>query len=338
MRRFGQIFLLVSCLIGGLYIYVQSRLSVIDQPLNSGEGAFHLVITPGMSFKQVAARLNHAGIIKDSTVFEWYGRWLGVDRSIKAGSYTIEPHWTPKQLLEKLKAGTLPRTIRITLPEGLNRWQMADRLSAAGLIERDAFLRRIRMEALEGRLFPDTYLFRPKVQTNEVIARLTKKFDQVWQQVSKTAGKRLDEATKTSLVILASLVQKESGPYADQRKVARVFQNRLKAGMKLQTDPTCVYSRERYDHVPSPKDCHNKENAYSTYVIKGLPPGPIGNPGRSALRAVLSPYSGLRASKLLYFVARRDGTKTHHFSESYSDHQQAIRRFLKPRKTTKARH
>ena len=319
--------ILVIGLLGAAYI--QYRVSTLNEPISDASADFRLVVTPGMTFKQVTIRLKRDGIVNDALAFEWYGRWIGADRKVRAGVYTIAADWTPRRLLKELEKGTLPKAVRVTLPEGFNRWQMADRLAKAGLIDRTSFLKRVEMERLEGRLFPDTYHFNPGVQTDAVIERLNRKFKTVFRQVIEATNPAKEIPNTERLISLASLVQKEAGVYDDQRKVARVFLNRLKKGMKLQTDPTCVYGPKRYTRVPRPADCKDPNNLYSTYIIDGLPPGPIGNPGRDAIRAVLHPYTGPRATKLLYFVARRDGSKKHHFSESYKAHRQAIRTYLK---------
>ena len=139
-------------------------------------------------------------------------------------------------------------------------------------------------------------------------------------------------ATKLSdieLLTLASMVEKEMVQSSEAPIIARVFLNRLEKGMKLQSDPTYVYSEARYGQKPTRSDRLKKGNPYNTDQIDGLPPGPIANAGRIALLAALQPASSKSSRKLLYFVAKRDGTGEHHFSKSYSEHRKAIKRYLK---------
>ena len=227
-----------------------------------------------------------------------------------------------------MSEGTQPAQTKVTIPEGFNRWQIADLLTRKGLIDRAKFLRRVERENLEGRLFPETYLFRTDTNTDAVLARLTGQFNTVLKSV---LGDRKAVDIKR-LINVASLVEKESKKPLDQRKVARVFANRIAINMKLQTDPTCVYGESLYTKVPHPRYCKDPNSRYSTYVIKGLPPTPIANPGRTALAAVLNPYDGPGAETLLFFVAKRDGTGTHHFSATHGEHSKAIDRYLRKKR------
>ena len=220
----------------------------------------------------------------------------------------------------------------MTLPEGYNRWQVADALSAAGLVDRAAFLRRVARDGLEGRLFPDTYWFRLGAGDDLVISTLTDRFDAVLAATLKDDPRAADLSkagpARHRLLTLASLIEKEARTAHDRPLIARVFENRLARGMKLQTDPTCVYSDEHYTEVPHPRHCRDPNNAYSTYVIPGLPPTPIANPGRASITAALHPTDTPEARALLFFVARRDGSGEHHFSATLDDHEAATRRHL----------
>jgi UPF0755 protein len=331
MTKVSRIGLATLVALLSLGFYINQRLSSLDEAIGEATKKSTLIITRGMTFKQVVARLSHDKLIKDSMVFEWYARYIEADRSVKAGTYQLSSDWTPRILLEKLKKGTLPKAIRVTIPEGWNRWQIADRLRTAGVVDRSVFLRRVEMESLEGKLFPNTYYLNPSSDTNRVIQRLTTQFEVVWQSINQTRSPLVASLSAKQILNLAAMVEKEAGNFGDQQKVARVFINRLNRGMKFESDPTCVYRKDLYRQKPSPTTCRDKTNIYSTYIIKGLPPGPIGNPGKNALRAVLNPYEGPRADKLIFFVARRDGSKEHYFSENYEQHRKAIDRYLKKR-------
>jgi UPF0755 protein len=306
-------------------------MGALDDPLRSAGGTVHVEIPRGSSFKEIVELLEREGVISDPLVFELYGRYRRVGSNLKAGTYAVDLAQTPRALLEALEKGTLPPQLRVTIPEGYNRWQIADLLAEKGIVDRGDFLGRVKRGDLEGKLFPDTYLFRPDVEAPALLKRLTDRFDVVWADVlgahpevpegRTTAGRR-------TLLIVASLVEREAQTDRDRPLVARVFFNRLKKGMKLQTDPTCVYGPSLYKKRAHPRYCKDPKSKYSTYVIDGLPPTPISNPGRAALRATLAPAQGAKASRLLYFVAKRDGSGEHHFSETYAEHNRAVRKYL----------
>ncbi len=325
--------LLVILLLGAAAIaaYGYHRLGVLDAPLRAAGGMIHVEIPRGSTFKGIVQQLEREGVLADPLVFELYGRYLAVGSRLKAGSYAIDLSQTPRALLESLEKGTLPPQIRVTIPEGYNRWQIADLLSGKGLVNRGEFLAQVKRGHLEGKLFPDTYLFAPEVKTEALLERLTDRFTAVWSDLASAYPGVADVRTRSGrrkLLILASLVEREAQTNRDRFLVARVFFNRLQKGMKLQTDPTCVYGPKLYRKAAHPRYCKDPKSKYSTYIIDGLPPTPIANPGRAALEAVLSPAQGAKASKLLFFVAKRDGSGEHHFSETYAEHSRAVRRHL----------
>ena len=176
-------FLLVVALGVGAYGYV--RMQHLDEPLGHGDKTIAVTIPKGVGFKRVVVILTEAGVLKDPLAFTLYGEWVKADRGIKAGDYVIDLGWTPKKLLVALREGTLPAQTKVTIPEGFNRWQIADLLSKRGLVDRVAFLRRVEREQLEGRLFPETYLFRSDTNTDVVIKRLTGQFHTVLQDLLK---------------------------------------------------------------------------------------------------------------------------------------------------------
>ncbi len=323
--RWTLILVTIVCALG---LYVNHRISGLDEPIGEAGEPIVVDISEGMTFKQIVIRLEQVGAVQDPLVFEWYGRYSGLGQKIQPGHYVIEPDWTPKELLATLSTRKKSHSVRVHIPAGWNRWQIADRFSNMGLIDRNEFLNRVRMESLEGKLYPGNYSFKREVNTSLVLENLTQKFDSEWPKILNKHDDR-HGLSEDEILILASIVQKESVVYADQQKVARVFYNRLKKGQKLQTDPTCVYGVDRYQRKPNPKDCRDPENPYSTYVIKGLPPTPIGSPGRQAIEATLSPFNGDGAERIFFFVARRDGSGQHHFSETYAEHKRADRRARK---------
>jgi len=311
--------------------YGYHRMSSLDAPLRSAGGMVHVEIPRGATFKGIVQQLDREGVLADPLVFEIYGRYRAVGSRLKAGSYAIDLTQTPRSLLLSLEKGTLPPQIRVTIPEGYNRWQIADLLSEKGLVDRSDFLARVKKGRLEGKLFPDTYLFDPNVKTQALLERLTDRFDVVWSTLVSAHPDVADTRSKNGrkkLLTLASLVEREAQTNRDRPLVARVFYNRIEKGMKLQTDPTCVYGPKLYRKVAHPRYCKDPKSKYSTYIINGLPPTPIANPGRAALEATLAPAKGKKARKLLFFVAKRDGSGEHYFSETYAEHSRAVRKYL----------
>lgn len=312
-------------------VYVAVRLTrYLDTPMGSGSRSVE--IAPGATFREAVTALQHAGVVSDWTVFYWYGRWRDLDRSVKAGRYAVDLAWTPRELMDRLARGTVPEQLRLTVPEGWNRWQIADRLAELGL-DRAEFLRLVDARDLEGRLFPDTYFIGKQATVAEVAELMSRRFEAVLANLLKghpKATRFLEPATRRRLIIMASLIEKEGLTDRDRRLIAAVFNNRLAQGMRLQTDPTCVYGEALYRKVPHPRYCKDPTSRYSTYVIDGLPPGPIANPGRSSLDAALRPATGPEADGLLYFVARRDGSREHAFSRTFDEHKAAVRKYLKP--------
>ena len=324
-------------LTGGMVAYgYYSASTYLDAPIGAAGETRRFTIPTGATFKQVVQVLGEAGVVTETHVFEMYGRVEKADRGVKAGTYAIDLGLTPRALLEKLKSGGLVPQVRVTIPEGYNRWQIADVLADEGLVEREAFLDAVDSKSLEGRLFPDTYWIRKDASLDQVLEVLVSRFDAVFVDVITGHPRFAELATlgeaQSRLVTLASLIEKEGRTDRDRGLISRVFHNRIARDMKLETDPTCIYSPTLYKEKPHPRYCRDPKSRYSTYVIEGLPPTPIANPGRAALDAALRPAEGDETRDLLFFVARRDGSGEHHFSRTYAEHSRAVDQYLKKRR------
>jgi UPF0755 protein len=215
-------------------------------------------------------------------------------------------------------------------------------LESVNLVTRNAFLDAARSSELltelnvsadsfEGYLFPDTYRFSRNTGAEAIIRRMNARFEEVYQELQSTnpAAEDVQDFSKHQIVTLASLIEKETRATHERPLISRVFLNRLEKKMKLQTDPTCVYGEETYREVPHPRYCRDRLNRYSTYVIDGLPPGPIASPGRASLKAALQPDTSPEAKTYLFFVARRDGSGAHHFTRTYDEHKKLVKKYLK---------
>jgi UPF0755 protein len=320
--------------------------SYIKQPVLEQGQSHTLVIPRNTTWPEVVSILERSGLVERPSYFEYWARRRHLPAAVKAGTYELAGPMTLSELDDVLREGGLVEETEVTFPEGLTIFHMADRVDRAGLASRKEFLRAARDEELlaeagieadsfEGYLFPDTYRFRKGASVDEIIKRLNGRWQAVWMSLEGQFGEQMESLAdeygfdRHQFVTFASIVERETSLNEERDLIARVFYNRLDSDMRLQTDPTCVYGEETYDKVPTPQMCKDKLNRYSTYVIDGLPPGPIANPGRASLSAALNPSAKPEATRYLFFVARRDGTGRHHFSETYAEHRRAIRQFLK---------
>ncbi len=300
----------------------------LDTPLDP-QGAPKVVQIPaGMSLKNISSKLAEAGIIAHPQVFFVLTRIMGQGRLMKYGEYKLWPSLSPREILEVIRRGT-PLQYRVTLPEGLTVAEIGEELESAGLVDREAFLAQAANTELstslgipalnvEGYLFPDTYYFSRGMSAQAIIRKMVDRFKAVFKEV-KSLGEKKTNLTDFQTVILASLVEAETNAPEERALVAGVFVSRLKKRMLLQCDPTVIYGLENFDGNITKRDLADP-HPYNTYVHPGLPPGPIGNPGRAALEAAFYPAD----TNYLYFVAKKDGT--HHFSENYARHQAAVKK------------
>jgi UPF0755 protein len=279
----------------------------------------------------VARELRDAGVIAHPLALTALARWRGVDRTIKAGSYEIEQGITLPRLLAKLTQGDVMQA-GVTLPEGITFAEMKRTLAATRELQPtlldlpdDALLARLGVDAAspEGLFFPDTYFFAVGSTDAALLGRahrmLSERLDAGWNK--RAPG--LPFASPYEALILASIVEKETGRPADRPLIASVFVNRLKRGMRLQTDPTVIYGiGAKFDGNLRKRDLET-DTPYNTYTRDGLPPTPIALPSQASLDAVLNPPE----TPYLYFVARGDGSSE--FSASLADHNRAVSKYQK---------
>lgn len=330
--------------VAGGSLYLDYRGEVGAPVLREGDDV-EVEIPEGASWPGVLEVLERKGLVDEPTYFDIWARRQGLPPEVKAGTYRLEGPMTPSDLAQKLRSGVPARDVRVTFREGDTIFHIAERVDEAGLAGREALLQAARDgqaleeagiegESFEGYLFPETYRFDEEASAADVVDRAHEQWREEWRSLTDEhpgALERLEERhglDRHGVVTLASIVEAETSVPSERPLVARVMLNRLDASMKLQVDPTCVYGEETYDEVPSPSSCRDPMNRYSTYVVDGLPPGPIGNPGRTSLEAVLDPADGEDAKGYLYFVARDDGTGRHVFSRTYRRHKRAIEKYL----------
>ena len=298
-------------------------------PGPSAVGPVVLPVAEGERFVQVADDLARLGIVRSAAAVRVWARLTGRDRQVAWGDYVFQPPLTPRAVVERL-AHPPDAVGQVTIPEGLTVDEVigvlvehgrGSRASFEGLLRDPEFLARegVPVAGAEGYLFPDTYLLPstmpPERILHEMIARFRKEAGP--QVVARGAARGL---TLHQIVTLASLIEEEAQRPEEQRLVSAVFHNRLRLGMRLQSDPTVLYGRPSGDREITRADLE-RGTPYNTYVIMGLPPGPISNPGRGALEAAVDPAT----SNALYFVARGDGS--HEFTASLAAHNAAVTRF-----------
>jgi UPF0755 protein len=327
LKSFRVLFLLGFLILGTLLWDSFSRF--LSPPQIPNPPARIVRIEPGMGLESIAHRLSEEGIIEDPFKFMLLAWVKGQGKKIQWGDFELYAGMPPRVLLEYLTTGK-NMLKRVTFPEGFTLKQIARRLSENNLAAEKAFLDSakdprlltqlgIEGPSLEGYLFPDTYVFHRGMSVQAIQKMMFQRFKEVWAGLMTEEGLKAPVDIK-KIVTLASLVEKESSLHSERPLVASVFYNRLKIGMALQSDPTVIYGIGEFNGDLTKKDLI-APTAYNTYVKNGLPPGPIANPGKDSLEAVLHPAQ----SNYLYFVSKNDGS--HYFSKNLKDHNRAVVRY-----------
>ena len=317
---------------GGAFV----AFNFISSGVELGTANKEFIINKGESFNSIAKNLEKQGVITNAFYFKILGRLSSKTSALKQGEYAIKNGLTPVQVLEILSSG---KSIQysVTIPEGTNLYEIAQLLEAKGLASSEEFIKLCKntefikkhlgqaYESLEGYLFPETYAFTKSVSVKTIVETMLSSFIKNYKMITQSSV----QLSARDQVILASMIEKETGAAEERRVISSVFHNRLKKGMRFESDPTIIYGiAEQTGVMPTnitKKDIRTKTK-YNTYRIKGLPAGPITNPGKEALFAAVNPVS----SKYLFFVSKNDGT--HIFTENFKDHLKAVRVFqLNPR-------
>lgn len=288
------------------------------------------VVPPGSGVRTIAQVMNEAGIQVNADALVALARYTGMDRQIKAGAYEAQQGDSPRRLLERMAAGDMVQA-RLTLVEGWTYQRIRQALRESphvrqtlGAVDDAELLKRLGSEhsSPEGLFMPDTYVFVPGTTDFEILQlayRAQQAFlEKAWEQ--RSPG--LPLANPYEALILASIVEKETGRTEERARVAGVFTNRLQRGMLLQTDPTVIYGMgDKYDGRIRKRDLQT-DTPWNTYTRTGLPPTPIASPGRASILATLNPES----HSYYYFVARGDGTSA--FSANLRDHNRAVSKYI----------
>jgi UPF0755 protein len=281
------------------------------------------------NFSRMSGRLHDQGIIRHPLKFSWYARLKGYDKSVKAGEYRLSASMSPDQILEKMVHGKVA-LYKITIPEGFNLYQIATLLSRNKLMMKETFIQKamdvsfvkkkgIQAQTFEGYLFPETYHFPKDVSPEAIIDAMVRRFREIFLPEWRQRAQKLS-MTVHQVLTLASIIEKETGAAFERPLISSVFHNRLKKGIRLASDPTVIYGIRDFNGNLTRRDLE-KRTPYNTYRIKGLPPGPIANPGSASIHAALYPAK----TDYLYFVSKKD--RTHQFSTNLKDHNRAVRKY-----------
>ena len=297
----------------------------------SPDNTIDVMIPARSGISEIKHILADKKVIRDDRRFSMLVMLAGATKELRAGEYRFETGKRPLGIIELLKKGkVLYRPV--TIPEGTDMLKVANILEAEGWIDRGQFFSLaydpeflgemgVEADSLEGYLFPDTYyLSRGQLNAKEIIRMMVARHFQIYSKLTGNKNINLHGLTHHEIITLAAIVEKETGLPHERPLVADVFLNRLEKGMRLQADPTVRYG---HSDISGPlRQSELKEpTPYNTYVIKGLPQGPITNPGKAAMQAVMSPAE----TEYLYFVSKNDNS--HHFSRTLEEHNRAVARY-----------
>ena len=288
------------------------------------------MVHEGSTLKKVVGDLEKRGIITSKTPVLLWSRLTGYGSKIKAGEYLLNKGMAPMKILDIMSIGLI-MTHPVTIPEGFTLKQIAEELEMKGLADRAKFLalaedpdivRRYDLSgsSLEGYLYPDTYRFGRGQPAISIIDVMVKRFFDIVTPLRKRV--EASGMTLEQVITMASVIEKETGQRIERPLIASVFLNRLRKAMRLDSDPTVIYGIKDFNGNLTKKDL-GEATPYNTYVIKGSPLGPIANPGKEAIEAVLYPAD----TDYLYFVSRNDGS--HHFSKTLAEHNRAVKLYQK---------
>lgn len=298
-----------------------------------------VTIPQGTSVRGIREILARDGIIHDDIRFLLLAKFSGYGRRLQAGEFRLRSGMQPGEVLRELASA---RSIHysVTIPEGLRAAEIAELLGELGWCDSEQFVELVadrslleklgfaHLDSFEGYLFPDTYLFTRDISGAEkIIPLMVQRFTAVWDELTTGLD---EEPDQQETVILASIVEEETGAHEERPLIAGVFHNRLQTGMRLQSDPTVVYGSKNFAGPISKNDLLTP-TPYNTYTLSGLPVGPISNPGKQALRAVLYPAP----TDHLYFVSKNDGT--HQFSKSLIEHNRAVNKYQRKNSDNKGK-
>ncbi|MCP3955283.1 MAG: endolytic transglycosylase MltG [Desulfobacterales bacterium] len=314
--------------------FYSDLLEYADQPADPNAKSITFEVGPGEGFGTITQNFYARGLFEHPDKFKLLARFKGYDKKIRAGEYELSAAMSPRQILQRLVSGKV-RLYRLTIPEGYTLQQIAAAVAKVGLGNTAQFLTAaanselltdlgIPAKNLEGYLYPDTYFFPKGVTGLEIVRTMAQRFQTIFKPEWETRAKTLKMSVH-AILTLASIIEKETGTALERPLISSVFHNRLKRKMRLETDPTVIYGIPNFNGNLTRKDL-TTPTPYNTYLIRGLPPGPIANPGAKAIEAALYPAG----TDYIFFVSKKD--TTHQFSTNIKDHNAAVRKYQLRRK------
>ncbi|WP_417202889.1 endolytic transglycosylase MltG [Acetoanaerobium sticklandii] len=325
--------LILICIItGGIFIGYKSLIF----PVSNDNSLIEVNISDGSSLKSAAKLLEEKNLIKNEKAFLIYAKINSLE-NIKSGSYSLNKSQNVDEILQILNKGSKPIGIKITIPEGYEIRNIAEKLESAGITDFDSFISATskvdlyksqyaylnlpEITSLEGFLFPDTYYISEDATNEQIIKMFLDRFSEVYEEQQLESKIQESGLTLNEFITLASIVEREAVKKEERPIISGIFYNRLSIQMPLQSCATVQYILKERKPVLSIADT-KIDSPYNTYLIKGLPPAPIASPGLDAILATSNPQQ----TKFLYFVAKGDGG--HEFSETYEQHLQAKKKYL----------
>ena len=306
-------------------------------PIASSEEIVSITIVPGSSTTTIAKRLATNNLIRSPLVFKMVARYRGIGTQLRAGTYQLSRDMSLTRILDELKKGQIEFQT-FTVPEGITATAIAELWASSGFGTAEAFVEAMRSPKLlkkyvpegvtaEGYLFPNTYKFAKGSTAETIVQMMLAEANKRWDETLAKEAEALG-LTRHQVITLASIIQREAGSDSEIPQIASVFHNRLKHNWRLQADPTVLYALGDPKRLLTRADLKT-ESPYNTYLHKGLPPGPIGNPGLASILGALRPEK----TSYYYFVAIEKGK--HHFSKTLVEHNRTIRQIKRKKAAAK---
>lgn len=326
MKKDIRIVLIVVLILCTIYVAAD-----LLTPFPIGDKTIEIEIPKGVTFRQAVEILSKDGLMRNKTLFFVIGRMSGMERKIRAGYYSIRGSMSPFSLLRKLRGGQIIE-YEIVIVEGDSLWEIGGNLAGKGIIKKEDFIRLsvnkdflnsydIKAPSFEGYLFPDTYKIPKGTDPKEAIGLMINRMREKYSDELRDRASEIGLSEKEVLT-LASIIEEEAKVDKERPLISAVYHNRLRKRIPLQADPTSIYGIDGFRRDITGRDLKRK-TPYNTYIIKGLPPGPISSPGIKSITAALYPAD----VPYIFFVSNNDGT--HRFSVTPREHQIAVEIYRK---------
>ncbi len=321
-------------LVINLAVFVVKYNSVKNKPLESNKENITFKVKNGESLNGLFGRLNNENLLRSSFFSKIYVKLNSVEGSIKPGTYNVSSDISFPDFIDMLTKGKMSE-VKVTFPEGYTVEDIADKLGESGVCTKDEFIKAVkeyplpsfikpnseRRYELEGFLFPDTYSFPKGTTPNQIVGMMLDRFEMVMKDIQSKLGIKIPNEEYEKYVTIASMIEKEARDNSERADISSVIYNRLEKGMPMQIDATVLYALGKHKDVVLYKDL-KVDSPYNTYKIKGLPVGPICNPGKPSLVAAIKPAK----TDYIYYLLNPKNSK-HYFTNSYENFSEKKKEF-----------